>query len=284
MTLTLHRNGRMMCHYCGYTMEQPKVCPSCGSRYIAPFGTGTQKIETMAAERFPDARILRMDLDTTSKKGGHQEILSAFARGEADILIGTQMIVKGHDFPKVTLVGALAADLSLFASDYRCGEQTFALLTQAAGRSGRGRLQGDVVIQTYQPDHYCIQAAAKQDYEAFYSQEMAYRRLLGYPPAVALLTIHMACPREDVVEQAAGRAAGWVEDWKAGQEQAGPGRGLQLIGPVNAPVYKVNDIYRKILYIKHENYDILIQIRKNSEEFIKAAEELKNISAQYDLT
>jgi len=284
VTLTLHRNGRMMCHYCGYTMEQPKVCPSCGSRYIAPFGTGTQKIETMAAERFPDARILRMDLDTTSKKGGHQEILSAFARGEADILIGTQMIVKGHDFPKVTLVGALAADLSLFASDYRCGEQTFALLTQAAGRSGRGRLQGDVVIQTYQPDHYCIQAAAKQDYEAFYSQEMAYRRLLGYPPAVALLTIHMACPREDVVEQAAGRAAGWVEDWKAGQEQAGPGRGLQLIGPVNAPVYKVNDIYRKILYIKHENYDILIQIRKMAELRLKEAEGRFGLTIQYDLT
>ena len=284
VTLTLHRNGRMMCHYCGYTMEQPKVCPSCGSRYIAPFGTGTQKIETMAAERFPDARILRMDLDTTSKKGGHQEILSAFARGEADILIGTQMIVKGHDFPKVTLVGALAADLSLFASDYRCGEQTFALLTQAAGRSGRGRLQGDVVIQTYQPDHYCIQAAAKQDYEAFYSQEMAYRRLLGYPPAVALLTIHMACPREDVVEQAAGRAAGWVEDWKAGQEQAGPGRGLQLIGPVNAPVYKVNDIYRKILYIKHENYDILIQIRKMTEEGLKGLEGRDGLTVQYDLT
>ena len=139
ISMTYHAaNKRLMCHYCGYTIRQPKTCPSCGSPYIAPFGTGTQKIEEMATKMFPKARILRMDLDTTSKKGGHQQILSAFARGEADILIGTQMIVKGHDFPKVTLVGALAADLSLYASDYRCSEETFDLLTQAA----RQRLLG----------------------------------------------------------------------------------------------------------------------------------------------
>ena len=282
VTLTLHRGGRMMCHYCGYSVEQPKVCPSCGSRYIAPFGTGTQKIETMAGELFPDARILRMDLDTTSKKGGHQEILSAFARGEADILIGTQMIVKGHDFPKVTLVGALAADLSLYASDYRCGEQTFALLTQAAGRAGRGELAGSVVIQTYQPDHYCIQTAARQDYESFYGQEMGFRRLLGYPPAVALLTVQMTCPREDVLEQAAQRTAAWVEEWN--MEQKTGQKSFRLIGPVNAPVYKVNDIYRKILYIKHENYDILIQIRKMAEVRLKEMEGRFGLTVQYDLT
>lgn len=284
VTLTLHRDGRMMCHYCGYTIPQPSVCPSCGSRYIAPFGTGTQKIEAMAAELFPEARILRMDLDTTSKKGGHQEILSAFARGEADILIGTQMIVKGHDFPRVTLVGALAADLSLYASDYRCGEQTFALLTQAAGRAGRGELEGNVIIQTYQPDHYCIQTAASQDYKAFYTQEMAYRRLLGYPPAVALLTIQMSCPREDVVEQVSGRTARWVEEWQKGQPDSRGLKTFQLIGPVNAPVYKVNDIYRKFLYIKHENYDILIQIRKMAELRLKEAEGRFGLAVQYDLT
>lgn len=284
VTLTLHRDGRMMCHYCGHTVLQPSVCPACGSHYIAPFGTGTQKIETMAAQLFPQARILRMDLDTTSKKGGHQEILSAFARGEADILIGTQMIVKGHDFPRVTLVGALAADLSLYASDYRCGEQTFALLTQAAGRAGRGELEGNVIIQTYQPDHYCIQTAASQDYGAFYSQEMAYRRLLGYPPAVALLTIQMSCPREDVVDQVSDRTARWVEEWQKEQSD-GPGlKTFQLIGPVNAPVYKVNDIYRKILYIKHENYDILIQIRKMAELRLKEAEGRFGLAVQYDLT
>lgn len=284
VTLTLHRDGRMMCHYCGYSIPQPKVCPACGSRYIAPFGTGTQKIETMASELFPEARILRMDLDTTSKKGGHQEILSAFARGDGDILIGTQMIVKGHDFPHVTLVGALAADLSLYASDYRCGEQTFGLLTQAAGRAGRGAVPGNVVIQTYQPDHYCIAAAASQDYEAFYSQEMAYRRLLGYPPALALLTIHMACARENDLVQAAGDTARYVEDWAKAQEGLPAMKSFRLIGPVDAPVYKVNDIYRKIIYIKHENYDILIQIRKMAELRLKEAESCFGLAVQYDLT
>ncbi len=279
VTLTLHRNGRMMCHYCGYTISQPKVCPSCGSPYIAPFGVGTQRIEDMAREMFPSARILRMDLDTTSKKGGHQEILSAFGKGEADILIGTQMIVKGHDFPRVTLVAALAADLSLYASDYRCSEETFALLTQAAGRAGRAGLPGTMVIQTYQPDHYSIKAASEQDYEAFYKQEMAFRRLLGYPPAVGLLAIQLACPREDYLERCAGLTAEAValrakKDWA----------GTVLIGPVNAPIYKVNDIYRKILYIKHENYGILIQIRKMAEKGLKEAEGRYGLTVQYSLT
>ena len=273
VTLTLHRNGRMICHYCGYSTAQPKVCPSCGSPYIAPFGTGTQKIEEMAAALFPKARILRMDLDTTSKKGGHQEILSAFARGEADILIGTQMIVKGHDFPRVTLVGALAADLSLYASDYRCGEETFALLTQAAGRAGRGGLAGNVIIQTYQPDHYSIRAAARQDYQAFYRQEMAYRRLLGYPPAMGLLTIQLSCARPEALEQAAQGLADCIRE-----EENPPA----FIGPVNAPIYKINDIYRKILYIKHENYDILIQIRKRAEVFLREKEK-DRVLAQYEL-
>ena len=273
VTLTLHRGGRMICHYCGYSTVQPKVCPSCGSPYIAPFGTGTQKIEEMAGALFPGARILRMDLDTTARKGGHQEILSAFARGEADILIGTQMIVKGHDFPKVTLVGALAADLSLHASDYRCGEETFALLTQAAGRAGRGTRPGNVVIQTYQPDHYSIQAAARQDYPEFFRQEMAYRRLLGYPPAVGLLTIQLSSPQQEAVEQAGRGLARCIE---------GGENPPSFIGPVNAPVYKVNDIYRKILYIKHENYDILIQIRKRAEAFLQEAGG-ERVLAQYDL-
>lgn len=278
VTLTLHRDGRMMCHYCGYTIRQPERCPSCGSPYIAPFGTGTQKIEAMTARMFPQARILRMDLDTTSRKGGHQEILSSFARGEADILIGTQMIVKGHDFPRVTLVGALAADLSLYASDYRCSEETFQLLTQAAGRAGRGDLAGNVVIQTYQPDHYSIQSAAVQDYDAFYRQEMAYRRLLGYPPAVGLLTIRLSCSSEEILERAGEALVQWIGEYR-GALAADP----QMIGPVNAPVYKVNDIYRKILYIKLENYDILIQIRKMAEQRLQDAGHLQGLNVQYDL-
>ncbi len=278
VTLTLHRDGRMMCHYCGYTIPQPKRCPSCGSPYIAPFGTGTQKIEAMARELFPKARILRMDLDTTSGKAGHERILTAFSRGEADILIGTQMIVKGHDFPSVTLVAALAADLSLFASGYRCGEETFSLLTQAAGRAGRGSRAGIMVIQTYQPEHYSIQAAASQDYKRFYEEEIAYRRLLGYPPCRGLLTIQFSCQWEDVLSQAADTVAGKLE-----LENSMAGWGAALIGPVNAPVYKVNDIYRKILYIKHENYDILVQIRKMAEESLGTCKGAEAISIQYDV-
>ena len=154
VTLTLHNKTRLVCHYCGYTVPLPGKCPSCGSPYLAGFGTGTQKIEELTKAMFPQAGVLRMDLDTTSKKGGHQEILSSFAKGEADILIGTQMIVKGHDFPGVTLVGILAADASLYAPDYRSGERTFQLLVQAAGRAGRGKRPGTAVIQTYTPEHY----------------------------------------------------------------------------------------------------------------------------------
>ena len=266
VTLTLHNNGRMICHYCGYSVPKPSACPACGSPYIAPFGTGTQKIEEMAAKMFPGARILRMDLDTTSKKGGHQEILSAFSRGEADILIGTQMIVKGHDFPNVTLVGALAADLSLYASHYRSSEETFDLLTQAAGRAGRGRSSGNVVIQTYQPEHYSIQAAAKQDYLLFYRQEMAYRKMLSYPPAQGLLIMQLSGADEHLLEKLAAEVFSGIE----GRRQ----QGVQIIGPVNAPIYKVNDIYRKILYIKQENYDILIKIRKWAEKLLEGQDQI----------
>ena len=275
VTLTLHRDGRLMCHYCGYTVPLPQKCPTCGSPYIAPFGTGTQKIEEMTRKMFPKARVLRMDLDTTSKKGGHQEILSAFARREADILIGTQMIVKGHDFPGVTLVGALAADLSLYAPDYRCGEQTFDLLTQAAGRAGRAGSSGVMVIQTYQPQHYAITTAAAQDYPSFYRQEMNFRRVLGYPPAVGMLIVQLSGADESALERGANDLAEFLKTQLP--ERA-------LAGPVNASVYKINDIYRKIFYIKQGNYDILIRIRKNSEEYIRTQECFAGLAVQYDLT
>ena len=173
---------------------------SCGSPYIGGFRAGTQQIEEIVKKRFPQARVLRMDLDTTRKKEGHTNILAAFANQEADILIGTQMIVKGHDFPKVTLVGVLAADLSLNISDYRASERTFQLLTQAAGRAGRGEKPGEAIIQTYQPEHYSIQAAMHQDYRAFYEEEIGYRKLLGYPPASNLLAIHGSCGNEELLE------------------------------------------------------------------------------------
>ena len=163
MTLTYHRNGKLRCHYCGYEETFIKQCPICKSSHVAAFGLGTEKVEAALHAEFPTARVLRMDMDTTRRKHAHEEMLAAFSKGEADILLGTQMIVKGHDFPKVTLVGALAADMSLYTDDYRSGERTFQLLTQAAGRAGRGDRPGEVVIQTYDPEHYAIEASAAQD-------------------------------------------------------------------------------------------------------------------------
>ena len=182
VSMTVHHHTLLKCHYCGSEQPMPRVCPSCGSPYIAGFGVGTQKVEEFVQKEFPEARILRMDRDTTSGKDDMGRILQTFSEGGADILIGTQMIVKGHDFANVTLVGILAADLSLFAGDYQSSERTFQLLTQAAGRAGRGDRPGEVIIQTYQPEHYCIQTAAAQDYDSFYSQEIRFRQMLHYPP------------------------------------------------------------------------------------------------------
>lgn len=278
VTLTLHNNSRLVCHYCGYSISMPDRCPACSSPYIANFGVGTQKIEQMTKKMFPAARVLRMDLDTTSKKGGHEEILTAFSEGEADILIGTQMIVKGHDFPNVTLVGVLAADLSLNTPDYRSAERTFQLLTQAAGRAGRDSRNGDVVIQTYSPEHYSIVTAANQDYEAFYQQEMAYRRLMKYPPASGLLTVQFSSRKEDCLKEAVALAAGFVAP--LAEQEA-----VQVIGPVDASVYKINDIYRKILYLKQENYDILIKIRDHIDVFSENHWQLfDQVMIQYDFS
>lgn len=201
VALSAHKNGKLVCHYCGYEEPMQITCPECKSRHIGGFRAGTQQIEEIVAKEFPTAKVLRMDMDTTKEKDGHEKILSAFANEEADILIGTQMIVKGHDFPNVTLVGILAADLSLYANDYRAGERTFQLLTQAGGRAGRGEKKGEVVIQTYSPEHYCIQTAAKQDYEAFYEAEMNYRELMGYPPAEQLLAIYMTSEDEQLLKR-----------------------------------------------------------------------------------
>ena len=278
VTLTLHKDNRLVCHYCGYSIPMPDKCPNCGSPYIANFGVGTQKIEMMTKKMFPQARVLRMDLDTTSKKGGHEEILSAFAEGDADILIGTQMIVKGHDFPDVTLVGVLAADLSLYTPDYRAAERTFQLLTQAAGRAGRDARHGDVIIQTYNPEHYSIVTAAEQDYETFYHQEMAYRRLMKYPPVNVLFTVQMASKSEAALVEAADRLAAHITS-QADEEK------VQMIGPVDASVYKINDIYRKILYLKQENYDILIKIRDNIDCFQQEKSEIFiGVVVQYDFS
>ena len=277
VSLTYHRNGRLKCHYCGFERPLPDKCPSCGSPFIAPFGTGTQKLEEFTKREFPEARILRMDADTTAKKGAHEEILATFAEGGADILIGTQMIVKGHDFANVTLMGVMAADLSLYAPDFKSAERTFELLTQASGRAGRGDLQGDVVIQTYAPDHYAVSSAAEQDYLQFYRQELLYRKMMGYPPLVGLLTIGLSSKREADVIRAS-------EDLKRVILREYALDGLKVIGPVEDSPYKLNDNYRKILYMKHESYDILLEVRNSARKRENVPDLFRNVFVQYDLT
>ncbi|MEG1143756.1 MAG: primosomal protein N' [Clostridium sp.] len=275
VSLTLHKNGRLVCHYCGYSVPLMKQCPSCGSPYIANFGVGTQQLEMMTKKAFPGASVLRMDADTTAKKGSHEEILAAFAGHEADILIGTQMIVKGHDFPAVTLVGIMAADLSLNTPDYRCAERTFELLTQAAGRAGRGKQEGNVVIQTYNPEHYSIETAVRQDYKAFYKQEMMYRKMMNYPPVCRMEAVLFAAASEAKLNYCADLCARHAE--LLGNE-------AQIVGPVKAPIYKVNDIYRKILYIKTTNCAILDKIRGIIESLTAGDENFRNVSIQYDIS
>lgn len=285
VSLSEHRGGVMVCHYCGYRQPVPKVCPSCGSKYISGFKAGTQKIEAMVAKRFPQARILRMDYDTTRAKNSYEKILQAFSNHEADILIGTQMIVKGHDFSNVTLVGVLAADMSLHVNDFHAAERTFALLTQAAGRAGRGKLPGNVVIQTYDPDHYAIQTAKEQDYEAFYDKEIEYRRLMNYPPVWNMLLIHVTSPDESECGSVAQRvydiAAQMISHIENSQSPDDRHQ-IQLIGPADATIAKVNDIYRKVIYMKTSDYAALISVKDGIEQAVKADTAMKNANISFD--
>ena len=285
VSLSEHSGGVMVCHYCGYRQPVPKVCPSCGSKYISGFKAGTQKIEAMVAKRFPQARILRMDYDTTRAKDSYEKILQAFSNHEADILIGTQMIVKGHDFSNVTLVGVLAADMSLHVNDFHAAERTFALLTQAAGRAGRGKLPGNVVIQTYDPDHYAIQTAKEQDYEAFYDKEIEYRRLMNYPPVWNMLLIHITSADESECGSVARRvhdtAAQMISHIEKSQSPDDRHQ-IQLIGPADATIAKVNDIYRKVIYMKTSDYAALISVKDGIEQAVKADTAMKNANISFD--
>ena len=274
VSLSQHKHGRLICHYCGYEMPMVDKCPSCGSSYIGAFKAGTQKIQELTAQRFPQAKILRMDYDTTRSKDSYEQILSAFSRQEADILIGTQMIVKGHDFAKVTLVGILAADMSLHAGDYRAGERTFQLLTQAAGRAGRSTLAGEVVIQTYQPEHYTIIHAANQDYKGFYEEEIAYRDLMMYPPAAHMMAVLILSEDELEGEEHAKELSDRAVSRFAENRPT-------IIGPSAAAVGKINDVYRNVFYIKHREYQVLVDIKDNLEQFIEQAQ-WSRCSIQFD--
>ena len=284
VSLSEHRGGKLICHYCGYTQPMPKLCPKCGSKYILGFKAGTQQIEEKLKELYPGVRTLRMDADTTRTKDSYEKILSSFANGEADILVGTQMIVKGHDFPKVTLVGILAADLSLNASDYRAGERTFQLLTQAVGRAGRGVLPGEAVIQTYQPDHYAITCAAAQDYKSFYEEEILYRELSGYPPVAHMLAVQIYGKEEENVKQLALRLTDVVKsnmDFLSEQQKEQSENKIQVLGPAPANISRINDIYRYVFYVKHGEYDTLVNVKDRVEETLRQWQP-RQLSIQFD--
>ena len=263
ISLTLHMDTHSMhCHYCGFQKEIPRVCPNCQSRSIRYYGTGTQKAYDELTELLPHVRILRMDVDTTRKKGAHEELLDKFGRGEADILLGTQMIAKGLDFPNVTLVGVLNADTALNLPDFRASERTFQLLTQVAGRAGRADKEGEVLIQTYNPQHYAIRFAKEQDYEGFYQYEMGIRRQMGYPPYFFTVGLTLSHKSEDLVMKKSYEVVGYL------REQLSPQ--IQLLGPTPKPIARTHNLYHYqivLKYRKEENLEaVLNQILDWSQE------------------
>lgn len=274
VSMTEHKDGRLLCHYCGYESPVIKICPECGSKHIGKFKAGTELVEEETKKLFPDASVLRMDLDTTKGKDGHAGILEKFADGEADILIGTQMIVKGHDFPNVTLVGVLLADMALYSPDYMASERCFELLTQAAGRAGRGGKKGNVVIQTYNPEHYSIVHACSHDFDSFYEEEIAYRELMGYPPVIQFMSCRIASMDEEkavLLSEEIKKITSVFSDDTA------------IIGPGNAPVYKINDVFYRVIYYKNPSHDRLEEIKKSIDIYMDEHEELmKKCQIQYD--
>lgn len=259
VSLSKHRNGKLICHYCGYETDDVKSCPTCGSKYISGFKAGTQQIEEALYKMYPGIKVLRMDADTTKTKDSYEQILEAFSQNEADVLVGTQMIVKGHDFPNVTLVGVIAADISLNESDFRTSERTFQLLTQAVGRAGRGDKEGEAIIQTYRPDHYSIIKAKDQDYEGFYEEELLYRAIGDYPPVGIMLKIQVQSKDE---RRALGLSTALFKRVPDN---------INKIGPSEDSIFKINDYYRYNIYLKSKNNEQLIECRNILEDYLETA-------------
>lgn len=252
ISLTLHRDSHSLkCHYCGHQEAIPTECPQCHSKSIRSYGSGTQKVEQEIMDLLPDARILRMDVDTTARKGGHERIIKQFGAHQADILLGTQMVAKGLDFPDVTLVGVINADTSLSLPDFRASERTFQLLTQVSGRAGRADKQGEVYIQTYNPDNYAIQLAAAQNYEAFYQKEMAIRHQGGYPPYYYTILISVNHKQEDQTVQKIYQIQNWL------QPQLSPT--AIMLGPTARMITRINNQYYYQLIIKYKSEPQLLK-------------------------
>ncbi|MBI1388915.1 MAG: primosomal protein N' [bacterium] len=249
VALVYHRAAnQLICHHCDYREPMPNDCPNCAEKFIRQRGFGTEKVVHLLEERIPGVRVIRLDRDAARRKGDHDRLLTPFRRGEADVLVGTQMIAKGLDFPNVTLVGIINADFSLALPDFRAAERTFTLLTQVAGRSGRGAHPGEVFIQSYSPDHYSIQLALKQDYDAFFEKEIRYRRLIGFPPYSRLVLWRVEAESEDVARGKAWELYSVLAEGLKGQPE------VTLLPPVEAPLYRLRDHYRWQLALKSRDY------------------------------
>ncbi|MCL2518294.1 MAG: primosomal protein N', partial [Oscillospiraceae bacterium] len=247
VSLTFHNSGHLRCHYCGHTEDKPDICPACESKHIAFLGYGTQKVEEELKELFPDGRILRMDADTTSGKFAFDGILESFRNQDADILLGTQMVAKGHDFPNVSLVGVISADMSLYVSDYRANEHTFALITQVIGRAGRSDIKGRAVIQSFNPTHPILDMAAEQNYKEFYENEIAFRKALLFPPFCDLISVMFTSESENEALNVSIAFAKRLHELK---KTIFSDISLIIFGPFEAPIYKLNDKFRMRLVIK----------------------------------
>lgn len=249
--MTYHSsNERVICHYCGVTQKVKKVCPKCGSEHISPIGVGTQKVETEVKRLFPQASVIRMDMDTTTGRNSHEDILKSFVNDKIDILVGTQMIAKGHDLPSVTLVGIIAADSILNMDDFRASEKTFQLITQAAGRAGRGSIQGRVVVQSYNIDDYSIRAAAKQNYKGFYDTEIMIREQLHYPPFVHIATAVLSGTKDKKVFDATVELKNIIQKIMNNSSRKNKTDSIELLGPARCPITKTNGKYRWRIIIK----------------------------------
>ena len=263
IALTYHKSRqRLECHYCGYSIRPPKKCPKCSGEFLYFVGDGAERVEEYLREKFPTARIARLDRDTVRTKREYQQVLGAFANGELDVLVGTQMVAKGHDFQRVTLVGVVSADLALGRPDFRAAEKTFQLLTQVAGRAGRGELAGEVLVETYYPEHYAIQYAVQQDYVSFYEKEAHFRRMLHYPPFTALATVLV---RDRKIENAI-RWSKALETYFAPFEN----RGVKILGPAAAPLARLRKDYRFQFVLKSPRRSALAQALSGALDFCVA--------------
>lgn len=242
-TLVYHNSGKLQCHYCHKLKKVPDICPKCSSRYIKYFGTGTQKLEEELCKEFPSAKIARMDYDTTKGTFSHDKIINDFKSKKYDILLGTQMVAKGHDIKNVTAVGIISADSALNIPDFRSAERTFALLTQAAGRAGRGNLEGNVIIQTYNSNHYALLASKNHDYEAFYNEEILYRKQLNYPPFTSLIKITFINKDKNIAKESAQLLIDELRNINILTN-------IELLGPFTPPIDKINNLYRYNILIK----------------------------------